>query len=778
MAHSQNGRITADIEIRGVVQGVGFRPFVARLANRHGLTGFVKNESGHVVIRALGPEKAVRRFLDELAEKPPAGARIDSIEKELSAPSQPEEGGFVIAGSGRSDFSRAMISPDIAVCEDCLREMTTPGDPRYLNPFISCVACGPRFTIIDALPYDRETTVMSDFDMCPLCRSQYHDPADRRCHAQTVCCNGCGPVLRYEGRGEAPVEADAVARAVAALKSGGIVAVKGIGGYHFACSPYDGGAVGKLRELKGREDKPFAVMFPAPEDILSCCRVSDAEKELLLSPARPIVLLNRARGDFAESVCGASRFLGAFLPYTPLQYLLLRETGPLVMTSANVSSLPIIKDDGEMRAFFKRNALLDGVLTHNRRILRRLDDSVATVVNGKIQLLRRARGYVPLPVEIAALQGCPPLLACGAQQKSAALMTAGPLCYPTTEMGDLDSVEAMDFYRETVRDMAALFHLKPAYAVCDMHPDYAAARYARETGLPVIEVQHHFAHIASVMAEHDIREPVIGVAFDGTGYGTDGTVWGGEFLIASPGGFKRAGHLKAVKLLGSDDSVKHNWKTAACYMADAGIGHAPCSEREKLVRAALGNNINTIRSSSMGRVFDAVSAMLGICGESTYEGQGAIELENAAAAYRLSPEEDAGPLPYGIRRGGGAFIADLAPCLRAIVAERDTGAETGLLALRFHLTIAGLIADMCTRLREEHGITKVCLSGGVFQNRVLLEKTGPLLASEGFEVFLNEKVPPNDGGIALGQAYAAGHRIMNSNGEGTAHVRGGIRQID
>lgn len=430
------------------------------------------------------------------------------------------------------------------------------------------------------------------------------------------------------------------------------------------------------------------------------------------------------------------------------------------MTSANISSLPIMIDDGEMRCFFEREPLLDGVLSHDRRILRRLDDSVAAVVNNKVQFIRRARGYVPLPIETGAPGDCPPVLACGAQQKSTVCLTAGPLSYLSAELGELDSVESDGVYREAIEDLEALFHLEASAIACDMHPGYASTAYARAAGLPVLEVQHHFAHIASVMAEHMLTERVIGVAFDGTGYGTDGTVWGGEFLLAAPEGFTRAGHLKPVRLLGSDSSVRQGWKTAACFLWDAGLGGRLLSDRDRLVCSALENKVNTILSSSMGRVFDAVSALLGICEESSYEGQGAVELENAAAAYEPLAVGDIAPLPFGIRREADGLIADLAPCLRALCAEKDKGASGGLLALRFHLTVISLVADMCSSIREMSGVSKVCLSGGVFQNRLLLEKMLPVLEAAGFEVFRNEKVPPNDGGIALGQAYTACRTIQ------------------
>ena len=493
-------------------------------------------------------------------------------------------------------------------------------------------------------------------------------------------------------------------------------------------------------------------MFPTLSDIKIHCEVGKAEEALLISSERPIVLLLRKETAISDKVFGASRFMGAFLPYTPLQHLLMNQTGPLVMTSANTTTLPIIKDDEEMFRFFECHEDLGGILTHNRGIERRLDDSVAAVINGKTQILRRARGYVPLPISIPKSDG-QTVLACGAQQKSTVCLSTGEYCYPSTEMGDLNSREAVEVYRETVSDMQRILNIKPSLVVCDMHPFYESTKYALNTNLPVIKVQHHFAHIASVMAEYGLTQHVIGVAFDGTGYGADGTVWGGEFLIASPYGFERAGHIKAVKLLGSDESVRQGWKTAACMLYDAGMLPDANDARGQLVRAALETGVNTIFSSSMGRVFDAVSAILGICFEANYEGQCAIELENAAARYAFFGEIQATPFPFALSQDGGGITADLSPCLRALLEGKTEGQDAGLLSLRFHQTVCKLILDVCMKIRQTTGLDIAALSGGVFQNRILLSLTVQALERAGFTVYTNQKVPPNDGGISLGQAY-------------------------
>ncbi len=765
MAQGAAVTVIEALRVTGVVQGVGFRPFVARLARKHALSGSVRNFGGEVYIRVRGDAEAISCFHEELTGNPPAGSLIRSVERVTCDDTIPTENEFIIEASEHAS-GVAMPGPDIAVCADCLEELFSPGNPRFLNPFISCTYCGPRFSILKELPYDRTSTSMEPFPMCELCDQEYHEESDRRFHAQTVCCNACGPQLFGLTRdGGRQTGEQALSVAAELLNSGGIVAIKGIGGYHLCCSAADGAAVSRLRALKGRESKPFAVMFAELGEVGKYCTVSKEEEALLLSPARPIVLLQRAReGAIAKGVYGASRYMGAFLPYTPLQHLLFQTTGPLVMTSANPSGLPIFHLDEDMLLFFVEHGELDYVLFHDRAIERILDDSVVAVVNGNTQFIRRARGYVPLPVAQMEDRGHT-VLALGPHQKSNVCVCNGGQFYPGTELGDLETREMILSYKKTASDMQRLLQAAPTHAVCDLHPDYASSRYAKELGLPLLEVQHHFAHIASVLAEYGKTAPVIGVAFDGTGYGTDGTVWGGEFLIASPYGFYRAGHIKPAAYLGGDASIRQGWKSAACLLFDAGL---PAEDaRGGMVEAALKSGVNAIRSSSVGRVFDAVSSLLGVCHESGYEGQCAIELEAAATQHAGETE----PLAYEISEREGRLTADLAPAVRDLVAKRDRGVPAVTLARRFHTTIAALIKEVCCKLRERTGINEVALSGGVFYNRILLTETTALLTDAGFQVFTNRAVPPGDGGLALGQAYIGAFRA--SEPERCASGRGG-----
>ncbi len=738
---------TMALRITGVVQGVGFRPHVARLARQMKIDGFVRNAGGEVYIVARGQAPALNCFCNALKNHPPAGSLIRTIERMEHEASAPVPEGFSIEAS-EAAVGVAMPGPDIAMCEGCRTELFTPGNPRFHNPFISCTYCGPRFSILKALPYDRGNTSMEPFPLCPLCQQEYEEESDRRFHAQTVCCNACGPTLSGIARDGREETGDiALQRAVEALNSGGIVAIKGIGGYHLSCDAANAGAVKQLRALKGREEKPFAVMFASLDAIKAHCAISKEEEALLISPARPIVLLHRREGacPIAPGVYGASRYLGTFLPYTPLQHLLFEHTGPLVMTSANPSGLPIFYKDDTMRAYFEAHREIAYLLTHNRPIERMLDDSVVVVIGGRTQFVRRARGYVPLPAAQADHRGS--VIALGPHQKSNITIFSKEQLYPGAELGDLETEEMLHAYRNTAEELQCLLQAEPTHAVCDLHPGYASTGYAESLGLPLLRVQHHFAHIASVLAEHGVTKPVIGVAFDGTGYGTDGTVWGGECLIASPRGFYRAGHLQPVAYLGGDSSIRQGWKSAACLLYGANLPQRDA--RGQLVEAALKKDVNAIRSSSMGRVFDAISALLGVCEDSRYEGQCAIELEAVAARYL----GESLPFSYDIMEEEGRQVVGLAPTFRALLLEREKGVDTALLAHRFHMTVADLIKEMCMRLREKTGIGDVALSGGVFHNRILLERSLALLQEAGFRVLTNMAVPPGDGGASLGQAY-------------------------
>ncbi len=729
------------IRLYGIVQGVGFRPFVVKLAFLLGVTGTVRNSGGLVDITACGTAQQLDEFLERLLTEKPANALIVHHETEDIAYTGYDS--FTILPSGEAE-GPVFVSPDLCVCEACLKELADEQDERFAHPFISCMACGPRYSIIEDAPYDRHTTTMRDFELCEDCAEQYGKREDRRYHAQTISCHRCGPYLIYRGAdGETTHEA-AFADAVRALRAGGVVAVKGIGGYHLCCNPFNQNAVLRLRELKRRELKPFAVMFPDMDAIREYAHVLPQEEALLSSPARPIVLLKQKVNNLAPEVCGDSRLLGALLPYTPLQVMLMRSVGPLVTTSANVSEEPIVKDDTSMLVW----PGLDGVLYSARRIAARADDSVAKVSDGRTQMIRRSRGYAPLPV---ILRGKPQgaVFAAGGQLKSTFCLASDRFAYVGPHIGDLDNDGCMTAYRESLERLQKLLRISPELAVCDMHPGYASTVMAEETGLPLLRVQHHHAHIASVMAEHGLEEPVIGVAFDGTGWGCDTAVWGGEFLVCRGNRFERAGHIKSVRFLGGDEGMKDAVKSAMCYLHDAGLDAHICDDRWPLIRAALDSGVNTHGNSGLGRLFDAASAVLGICAYNRYEGECAIKLENLASE---ALERGTAPVPmaFEVSDQNGILVADAAPVISVLA--QSGGQSREALALGFHRAVADMAVDICVRLREQTGISTAALSGGVFQNAVLLKDMMDKLAAKDFAVYINGEVPPNDGGISLGQA--------------------------
>ncbi|MDR0876258.1 MAG: carbamoyltransferase HypF [Clostridiales Family XIII bacterium] len=744
------------IKIKGVVQGVGFRPTVYRIAQRLGMKGNVRNMGGVVQIAVTDTPSEIDAFVEEiLAHKPPM-SRIDGILRTTIETADFRE--FAIAPSAAAEDEISVIPADICICEDCEREFNDPENPRYHHPFISCTNCGPRYTIMERLPYDRDTTTMDDFPMCEFCAGEYTDPGTRLYHAQTISCHNCGPQPICHSRDRAKGEA-ATAEAIRILRAGGVIALKGVGGYYLVCSPFDAGAVAALRRAKRREEKPFAVMYHGIAHIQNYCRISPEEQTALTSPRRPIVLLEQrpeiADGSppLAENVCGSSRFVGAFLPSFGLQFLLLDAVGPLIMTSANLSDQPIVTEDGPMFEMAAAAPEIEAVLYHTRRIAAGLDDSVLRVIDGTAQLIRRARGYVPAPILVRLTTPCRPraVFAAGPHLKSALALSKGSYAYLSQHLGDIDCIESEAVYRETFQRLTEFFGIDPAIVVCDLHPLYFPTRFAeayakeREAlGRPVrlLYAQHHHAHTLSVVAEHGLTGPVIGVSFDGTGYGTDGAIWGGEILICEGAGFERFSHLKYVRMLGGDASVREGWKSAASHLA--ALDQPPAADEFEIdlspyaayarscgifsdnnnfaeAKAAIGSGLGGVTSSSMGRLFDAVASMLGVCHENRYEGECASMLENAAVR--------------GLR--GGARNDN----------ERDQ------LALRFHLDVAHAILDQCTKARAERSVNKVCLSGGVFQNRVLMEETLRLLRADCFDVYYNIHVPPNDGGIALGQIY-------------------------
>ncbi len=639
MDQKKDVKVINRIMAYGMVQGVGFRPLVYHIAGKHGIKGTVRNTGGAVEIIAQGSREQIRSFLEELEHTEEGGHEILRLEAEDADLTQEKTSArgydsFTIVGSGSSDELR-ILPPDLSVCPNCARELADPRDRRYGNPFISCVACGPRYTIMEELPYDRETTSMEDFELCDACDEEYTSPGNRRHHAQTISCNDCGPYLILQETGEARLTREkAFERSVQLLRSGKILAVKGIGGYHYVCSPFAEESVRKLRLLKGREEKPFAVMFPKLEEIRAYCRMSDAEEKLLLSQARPIVLLYTHGDTMAPSVNRGSIYCGAFLPYTPLQLMLTGECGPLIMTSANVSGQPMIREDRRMLEI--ESPYLDGVLYNTRRILRSVDDSVAKIIGGEPQLLRRSRGYVPYPVFLPRKEEpsgtASRIFAAGGDLKAAFCLCRDGAAYLSQYFGDLEEASVMEEYERGFRELKELLQIIPELAVCDLHPNYYSSRYAGRLGVPVLLVQHHHAHIASVMAEHSLTGPVLGIAFDGTGYGTDGELWGGEFLICEEGEFIRAAHLRQMPILGGDESMKDAGKTATCYLSHLGLEEYIRDERTPILQAAIRQNVNCVKTTSMGRLFDVAASLLGIGQYNHYEGECAILLEREAAA--------------------------------------------------------------------------------------------------------------------------------------------------
>lgn len=731
-------RVRWRIRVGGTVQGVGFRPFVYRLAYSFGLEGWVRNTSEGALIEAQGDETALESFIRALRENAPPAASVRDTEIEVLEHEELE--GFRILESPAGDEVRTTVPPDIATCAECLDDIGDPENRRFGYPFTNCTNCGPRFTIINKIPYDRISTTMSFFEMCPDCRREYEDPADRRFHAQPNACPVCGPRLSLD-----------VSEAARILREGGILAVKGLGGYHLACDARNDEAVRTLRRRKGRSDKPFALMCADPEEARLICEIDAVSEGLLLSPESPIVLMPaRKNSGISASVAPGTGTLGVMLPYTPLHHLLMRD-GPrlLVMTSGNVSEEPIVFKDGEVEE--RLNGIPDHVLSHDRPIHIACDDSVMRVVGGVPGVVRRARGFVPRPIYME--MEMPEILACGGDLKSAFCVTKGYSAYVSQHLGDLENARTLDHYGKVVGDFCKFFEIEPKIVAYDMHPDYFSTQFARSFEAErKIAVQHHHAHISSCMAENGIFEPVIGVAFDGTGYGDDGTIWGGEFLIVDMTCYKRAAHLSPVPLPGGDAAVRRPGRMALSYLRSAGLDCAVpgvTPEEADTVVLQMERGLNAPLTSSAGRLFDAVSALLGICTEVTYEGQAAIELEAAGTYTDRS---------YGFRIAGSPPEIDVSGMIAQIVEDRARGVSMGEIAGAFHNTAAEIIAETCRVLREETGISEAALSGGVFQNALLTERAVSLLEESGFKVYRHRLVPCNDGGISLGQAVSAAVR--------------------
>ncbi|MDY6907500.1 MAG: carbamoyltransferase HypF, partial [Chloroflexota bacterium] len=746
--------------VRGVVQGVGFRPFVYGLATRHGLNGWVLNTSGDVRIEVEGEREALERFLRELEAEAPPLAHIEAISVEGAPPRGYAR--FEIRDSLAEEGRYQLVSPDIATCDACLAELLSPVDRRYRYPFTNCTNCGPRFTIIEDVPYDRPNTTMRRFVMCPDCQREYDDPLDRRFHAQPNACPACGPRLELvDGEGAPVCCDDVISAAAAALCQGKVLALKGLGGFHLACDAQSDEAVRRLRERKRRPYKPLAVMVSTMDEVRRHCLVTAEEERLLTSPQCPIVLMRwRAGSPVSAAVAPGLKYLGAMLPYTPLHHVLLREVGrPLVMTSGNVSEEPIAKDNAE--ALRRLGGIADLFVIHDRDIYARYDDSVALCEAGAPRLVRRARGYAPYPVRLPFTAGRQ-VLACGAELKNTFCAIKDDHAFVSQHIGDLENLETLEHFEGTVELYQRLFRLQPQVIACDLHPDYLSTRYARERverdqGLELVAVQHHHAHVVSCMVENGLEGPVIGVAFDGTGYGTDGAVWGGEFLVADYGGFTRKGHLEYVPLPGGDAAVERPYRMALSYLytlygEDMPVlpfaGDVDRGERD-IIKRQIERGLNCPLTSSCGRLFDGVSAMLGIRGRVDYEAQAAVELEMAADGADV-----AASYPFTIEEQDGDWVVRLRRLFDALIADMDS-VPVSAISAKFHGTVAQVVVAGCRRIAAETGLNRVALSGGVFQNRLLLGLTVEALRGAGFEVYAHSLVPTNDGGISLGQAVIA-----------------------
>lgn len=751
------------IQIQGVVQGVGFRPFVYRLACDHALKGWVRNTSAGVEIAVEGLVAQLDVFLHDLEAQAPPLARIESL---MVSEAEPEGyTDFRIHHSQAQEGCYQLISPDIATCADCRHELFDPSDRRYRYPFINCTNCGPRFTIIEDIPYDRPKTTMRDFTMCPACQAEYDDPLNRRFHAQPNACPICGPTLTLtDVTGAILPETDVISAAARLLREGRILAIKGLGGFHLACDATNEAAVRLLRARKRRPHKPFAVMMATLAEIRTHCDISPQEETLLTSSQCPIVLLPWKRGSSVHpSVAPRNCYLGVMLPYTPLHHVLLREVGrPLVMTSGNLSEEPIAQHNSE--ALRRLGALADYFVLHNRDIYARYDDSVWFVPVGGAQPIRRARGYAPLPIRLPF--DLPQVLACGPELKNTFCLTRENYAFLSQHIGDMENLETLEHFEQSLSVYRRLFRLTPEIVAHDMHLDYLTTRYACDLGarkgLLLVPVQHHHAHVISCLADNGMpfeHGSVIGVVMDGTGYGMDGAIWGGEFLIASYKTWRRAGHLEYLPLAGGDAGILHPYRLAIAYgyALQGKVPNVPAlrmvsSEEAAIIQRQVEREINTPPTSSCGRLFDVVAALCGVRRHVTYEAQAAIELEMLATRAR---HEDV-YYPFRIGDEQETLIVHIGDMWQAIIEDLRHDADPAIVSRRFHRTIAQVILEMCQRLAAEADLHTVALSGGCFQNRILLQVVVPLLQSADFQVLLHRQVPCNDGGVSLGQAVIAG----------------------
>lgn len=757
-------------QINGVVQGVGFRPFLHRAAQRHGVSGWVRNTQAGVELEAEGDAKALASFRREILSNPPPLAVVERVkETPLDGPAGYRD--FRILTSDAQGWAGTFVSPDVALCGDCLRELQTPGDRRYRYPFINCTNCGPRYTILRDLPYDRRNTVMRDFPMCGDCLEEYEALDSRRYHAQPDCCPSCGPQAFYLDETGTACAGDPFYLAQKALAEGKIVAVKGIGGFHLACGAGNREAVLRLRRRKRREEKPLAVMCRGMEQAVRLCRVSPPEAALLQSPRRPIVLLRKKKaGDF--SWLSANRRIGVMLPYSPLHVLLLDGTsgGPdcLVMTSANRPGCPVMIENKEVLEGLQ--GIADGFLLHNRPIQNRCDDSLVMEWEGKEYFFRRSRGYAPQPVAVQA--DATGIVAFGAEQKASFAVGRDRYAFPSPHVGDLKNLETLEHYRQTMEDYCKLFGVKPKLLACDLHPDYASTRQAEELarskGLPLLRIQHHWAHMASCMADNGLEQETFGVVWDGTGLGTGGQVWGGEFLVGDYGAFRRVGSVRPVLLAGGDAAVKEIGRVAAALLLDAGLpaGDAPLPEnRRAAVEAMLQTKINCIPASSVGRLFDGVYALLSGCGTTSYEGQGAALLEAMAC-----PETAGRRYPVCFYEKDGVRWFDYRPLMRAIVTDHKEKIPSAAIAKGFMDALCRMALAQCAVLNA--GKRPVVLSGGVFQNNYLLSTLTRLLREQGYSVYTHKRVSANDEGVCLGQlAIAQRSKMKDVSGSSVEDYR-------
>jgi hydrogenase maturation protein HypF len=748
------------VSVRGVVQGVGFRPFVYRLATQLGLHGWVLNSAQGVFIEVEGDRRLLQNFLVRLKAEKPRLASIQSLEPSFL--DTVGYGRFEIRDCNLDGPKTVLVLPDIATCSDCLAEILDPANRRYRYPFTNCTNCGPRFTIIESIPYDRPNTSMARFAMCPDCLREYDDPMDRRFHAQPIACPNCGPRLElWDSKGETIAQRDdALLRSVEALLKGKILAVKGLGGFHLVVDAKNEAAVRDLRSRKRREEKPFALIYPSLEAVCNDCEVSQLEERLLSSPECPIVLLDRGKqlGGLAPSIAPASGSFGVMLPYTPLHHLLMREIcSPIVATSGNVRDEPICIDERE--ALQRLNGIAEFYLVHDRPIVRHVDDSIVRVIGGRESVLRRARGYAPLPLHLR--EPLPVVLALGAHLKNSVAVSSGREVFVSQHIGDLETGQAFIAFRKVASDMQSLYGISAGLIACDLHPDYLSTKYACHLSEKPLFVQHHWAHVLACIAENELNPPVLGVAWDGTGYGTNGTIWGGEFLLTDGDSFERVAHLREFRLPGGSAAVKEPRRSALGVLHEArgedGIRNrelAPVSEFATadlmIIKQMLARGLNSPVTSSVGRLFDAIASLAGLRQRVSFEGQAAMELEyvvdqSIEESYLFQLAE------------GPPFIVNWEPILDGILTDVDQRESVAVISAKFHNTLAETIVEVARRI----GVSQIALTGGCFQNRYLTERTVRRLVESGFKPYWHQRIPPNDGGIAVGQVVAAGRTNLD-----------------